>query len=137
MSIGEDVDIEFLREIPNNFIVKKHVDQIAVLEVSDVFITHCGMNSVSEALYYGIPLVLFPQTTEQKGVASRVEKLEAGKYLKKINEPEDIKQTVLEVLKNKKFKENAIKVSESFKYCGNVNDAVKFIENQVKKYKEL
>ena len=137
MSIGEDVDIESFGEIPSNFIVKKHVDQMAVLEVSDVFITHCGMNSVSEALYYGIPLVLFPQTTEQKGVANRVENLYAGKFLPKINNPEDIKQTVLEVLKNKEIKENAMKISESFKSCGNVAEAVKFIENKAKKSKEL
>ena len=137
MSIGEEVDIESFGEIPSNFIVKRHVDQMAVLEVSDVFITHCGMNSVSEALYYGIPLVLFPQTTEQKGVANRVENLDAGKFLFKINNPEDIKQTVLELLKNKEVKENAMKISESFKSCGHVAEAVNFIDNKAKKSKEL
>ena len=97
MSVGEDTDIESLGKIPDNFIVKKHIDQISVLEISDVFITHCGMNSTSEGLYYGIPLILFPQTTEQKGVASRVKELGAGKFLGKINDSETIKNIVLEV----------------------------------------
>lgn len=132
MSVGEDIDIESLGKIPDNFIVKKHVDQISVLEISDVFITHCGMNSTSEGLYYGIPLILFPQTTEQKGVANRVKELGAGKFIEKINNPENIKNTVWEVLKDKNIKENAKKISDSFKSCGSTLEAVKFIENKAK-----
>lgn len=56
------------------------VDQMAVLSISDAFITHCGMNSASEGLYYGVPLVLFPQTPEQDAVAKRTEELGAGGY---------------------------------------------------------
>ena len=132
MSVGGDTDIESLGKIPDNFIVKKHVDQISVLEVSDAFITHCGMNSTSEGLYFGVPLILFPQTTEQKGVANRVKELGAGKFLEKTNNPENIKNTVLEVLKDKSIKENAKKISDSFKFCGGTLDAVKFIENKIK-----
>lgn len=132
MSVGEDVDFEKLGEIPNNFIVKKYVDQIAVLEVTDVFITHCGMNSVSEALYFGIPLVLFPQTTEQKGVANRVEELGAGKFLEKANNSENIKNTIFEVLKDENISENSKKISGSFKSCETTKEAVKFIENKIK-----
>ena len=90
------------------------------------------MNSVSEALYYGIPLVLFPQTTEQKGVANRVNELGAGKFLEKIKNSEDIKNTILEVLNDKSIGENAKKISDSFKTCGNLSEIVKFIENKVK-----
>ena len=132
MSVGEDIDFEKLGEIPNNFIVKKHVDQIAVLEVTDVFVTHCGMNSVSEALYNGIPLVLFPQTTEQKGVANRVKELNAGVFLENSNNPLEIKNTVMSVLKNKKLKENVNKIKESFMECGGAKEAAMFIENIVK-----
>ena len=132
MSVGEDIDFEKLGEIPNNFIVKKYVDQIAVLEVTDVFITHCGMNSVSEALYFEIPLVLFPQTTEQKGVANRVKELGAGKFLEKANNSENIKNTIFEVLKDENIIENAKKISSSFKSCETTKEAVKFIENKIK-----
>ena len=132
MSVGEDIDFEKLGEIPNNFIVKKYVDQIAVLEVTDVFITHCGMNSVSEALYFEIPLVLFPQTTEQKGVANRVKELGAGKFLEKANNYENIKNTIFEVLKDENIIENAKKISSSFKSCETTKEAVKFIENKIK-----
>lgn len=129
MSVGEDTDIENLEDIPKNFVVEKFVDQISVLQVSDVFITHCGMNSVSEALYFGTPLVLFPQTTEQRGVANRVKELNAGKFLEDIN-IENIKNTVLDVLNSKEIKENAQKISDSFKECGGAKEAAKFIESK-------
>ena len=132
MPVGNDIDIETLGEIPNNFTVKQHVDQMAVLQIADVFITHSGMNSVSEALYNGIPLVLFPQTTEQKGVANRVKELNAGVFLENVNNPEKIKNTVMNVLENKELKENANKIKESFIECGGAKEAAAFIENKVK-----
>ena len=67
LSVGERTDISALGDIPTNCTVAPRVDQMAVLAASDAFVTHCGMNSVSEALFFGVPLVLFPQTPEQRG----------------------------------------------------------------------
>ena len=41
------------------------VNQLEVLQQADIFLSHGGMNSVNESLYYEVPLVLFPQTREQ------------------------------------------------------------------------
>ena len=131
MSVGNDINFESLGKIPNNFTVKKHVDQISVLQITDVFITHCGMNSVSEALYNGIPLVLFPQTAEQKGVANRVVELNAGIFLENIDRPEEIKKAVMKVLKNQALKEGANKIKDSFIKCGGEKEVVNFIENKI------
>ena len=130
MSVGEDTEIESLGEIPENFTVEKFVDQISVLQVADTFITHCGMNSVSEALYFGVPLVLFPQTTEQHGVANRVKELNAGIFLENAN-VEKIKIAITTALNDASIKENALKISESFKNCGGAKEAAKFIENKL------
>lgn len=129
MSVGEDIDVNEIPNVPENFTVEKFVDQIAVLQVADVFITHCGMNSVSEALYFGIPLVLFPQTTEQHGVANRVKELNAGIFLESAN-VEHIKNAVNELLNDKLVKENALKISDSFRACGGAKEAARFIENK-------
>lgn len=127
MSVGNIVNVNQLGIIPENINVEKSVDQIEVLKRSDVFITHCGMNSVNEALYYQVPLVLFPQTNEQEGVAYRVHELGAGQYLKE-NNSKSIREVVKEVLSNPFYKQNAVKIAESFYRCGGVKAAADFIE---------
>ncbi len=116
MSVGNLVDVKELGEIPANISVQEHVDQIAVLQQADVFLSHCGMNSVNESLYYEVPLVTYPQTSEQGGVATRVEMLGAGVRLPKAN-PDVIRETVEKVMNDASYRENAVKISEGFKNC--------------------
>lgn len=119
-------------DLPDNIRVYEHVDQMAVLSIADVFVTHCGMNSASEGLYFGVPLILYPQTTEQGAVAARTEELGAGLRLKSYK-PEDIRNAVDKVLSDAKYKEGAKKISESFKSCGGAAEARRFIEEVAKK----
>jgi len=78
LSAGTQTDLAALGPIPESCTVRASVDQMAVLDCADVFLTHCGMNSASEGLWHGLPLVLYPQTPEQHGVANRVAALGAG-----------------------------------------------------------
>ncbi len=112
---------------PGNIQIYESVDQMAVLSIADAFITHCGMNSASEGLYFEVPLVLFPQTPEQSAVAGRTAELGAGFELKSSNK-EEIISAVNEVLNNASYKENAIKISKSFKESGGVKEALDFLE---------
>ena len=95
---------------------------MAVLSIADAFLTHCGMNSASEGLYFQVPLVLFPQTPEQGAVAKRTEELGAGIMLKSISE-EDILQALNTVLTVPSYKEN-----DSFRACGGAKEARAFLE---------
>lgn len=78
LSAGQRTDLKSLEPIPANFIVRNFVPQLDVLQRVDLFITHGGMNSVHEGLYYGVPLVVVPQQVEQSVVARRVVELGAG-----------------------------------------------------------
>jgi MGT family glycosyltransferase len=114
--------------VPDNIEIYESVDQMAVLDIADAFVTHCGMNSASEGLYFGVPLILFPQTPEQDAVAKRAEELGAGLRLSSINE-DDILKDIKRIIEDKSFKEGADKVSESFKSSGGLKEAVAFIES--------
>ncbi len=117
MSVGDMIDIADLGDIPENFRVERSVNQIEVLRRADMFITHCGMNSVNEALYHQVPLIMFPQTSEQGGVAYRVSELGAGAYLKD-NSVDAIRQAVKEISDHPAYRDNARQISESFRKCG-------------------
>lgn len=127
LSVGDQVRIERLGDIPENVSVYPSVDQIAVLQKTDVFLTHCGMNSASEGLYFGIPLVMLPKTSEQAGVAARVHQLGAGKQLKSTT-PEGIRAAIEAVLNEPSYRENARKIADSFHSCGGAQAAADCIE---------
>ncbi|MBQ9157550.1 MAG: glucosyltransferase [Eubacterium sp.] len=118
---------EHFDHLPDHIQIYESVDQMAVLSIADAFITHCGMNSASEGLYYPVPLVLVPQTQEQGAVAARVEELGAGVRLPSISE-EDILKALKQVLQEASYKENAEKISDSFRSCGGAREARAFLE---------
>lgn len=123
MSVGNNTEISQLGNIPKNFKVENKFNQLEVLQEVNGFISHCGMNSVNESIYYGVPLILFPQQSEQKMVCRRVAELGAGFVLKN-DKPQNIKEAVLEVINNTKYEENAQKLSKSFKNSGGATKAV-------------
>lgn len=87
LSVGKRTNIASLSPIPSNFVVRNFVPQLEVLERADVFITHGGMNSVHEGLWYGVPLIVYPQQMEQGSVAIQVERNGAGVVLARVGEP--------------------------------------------------
>ena len=128
LSVGDQVDAGKLQKLSENVFVHSTVDQIAVLEKADAFLTHCGMNSASEGLYFGVPLVMLPQTSEQGGVAARVEQLGAGLRLKKTT-PEAIRSTLETVMNDPSYRDNVKKIAESFRASGGAKAAADCIED--------
>lgn len=131
LSVGEQVDIAALGPLPENVSVYPKVDQIAVLEQADAFLSHCGMNSASESLYFGVPLLCYPQTKEQGGVAARVTALGAGLMLENPS-VSCIKAAVKLLLSDTKIKANAEEIARSFHRCTGPIAAADKIEQVIK-----
>ena len=127
ISCGNAVDPATLGPLPDNVRVYPSVDQVDLLSRTDVFLTHCGMNSVSESLYMAVPMVLFPQTNEQKAVAQRVTELGAGQMLTSDSAAE-IRSAVLAVLQSKDCREAADACRADFLSCSGAEGAAAFIE---------
>ena len=129
LSVGDQVDREELGTLPDNVAVFSSVDQIAVLQKADVFLTHCGMNSASEGLYFGVPLVMLPQTSEQSGVAVRAEQLGAGLRLRKTT-PDAIRAALEKAMDDPSYRENAQRIGASFRASGGAKAAADCIERR-------
>ncbi|MFG2842347.1 macrolide family glycosyltransferase [Kitasatospora sp. NPDC048296] len=79
IATGPNVDPADLGPIPAHFEVKQRIaSQLAVLEHGQVFVTHSGLGSTMEAMYYGTPLVAVPQAAELDLVARRTVELGLG-----------------------------------------------------------
>ena len=125
VSVGTSTDLRSLGDVPKNFLVRNHVPQLEVLKRADAFITHGGMNSVSEGLWYGVPLVVIPQGSDQFLVAQRVEELKAGIVLDRRRVmPEMLHQAVEQAISDRSIRANAKVIGESFREAGGFVRAV-------------
>ncbi len=125
LSTGFQFDKGKLKNIPENVYIYPSVPQTQVLKQADVFVTHGGMNSVSEAFTHGVSLVVVPFMSDQPVNARRVEELGLGVQLDyHIMDKEVLRRTVLSVLENAHIKEKAIKIQEQiYNAPGNVGGA--------------
>lgn len=119
LSVGTRTERDRLGQIPDNFVVKSYVPQLELLQRADVFVTHGGMNSVSEGLWYGVPLVVIPQGADQFFVGQRIEALEAGIVLDKRQiTPSMLQQAVDRALSDQRIRVNAGVIRDSFHEAG-------------------
>ena len=131
ISLGMDVILSTGKEIsftdfPDNFRAFPRVDQFALLRRADVFLTHCGMNSANEAIWFGVPTVLYPLHSEEEAVAARMEALGLGLRLK---DETAIRTAVETVLQDPKYRENTRRLAEEFHACGGAKAAADKIES--------
>ena len=115
---------EDLGRPPPNFIVQPYVPQLEVLRRARAFVTHGGMNSVGEALSFGVPVVVVPQMGEQEIVGRRVEQLGAGLFLPKAAvTAEALRAAVRRVIAEESYRHQASRVGETFRAAGGVRRA--------------
>lgn len=130
MAVGKTFPIKKLKNVPSNFYVCSFVPQLAVLEKADVFVTHGGMNSVSEALVCGVPMVVIPFMADQPTNARRIQELGLGKKLeyKKVN-ASVLRNEALAVLQDDEMKRKVSYMQQKMEICpGNVAGAEQILE---------
>ncbi|RKR30451.1 macrolide family glycosyltransferase [Arthrobacter oryzae] len=81
MAVGEQTSVADLGTIAPNVRIRPFFPQLQVLRQAAVFITHAGMNSTMEALYFAVPMLAVPQQPEQAATARRLEELGLGRRL--------------------------------------------------------
>ncbi|MDR6999102.1 macrolide family glycosyltransferase [Neobacillus niacini] len=124
MSIGEKTQLSELGEIPKNFIVKNYVPQIEVLKYTKLFITHGGMNSTHEGLYFGVPLIVIPQSADQPIIAGQVANIGAGIKLEMQSlTANQLREAADHVLNQPSFHKAVATIRESFQKSGGYHQA--------------
>lgn len=129
LSIGRQVDLTEPGPIPENFLLAAYVPQLEILPRARVFVTHGGVNSVMESLYYGVPMVAIPQETlDQTITARRLAELELGFTLPK----EDVmvgqlRETVERVANDEAIQQNVRHMQHLAREAGGYQRAVEAI----------
>jgi zeaxanthin glucosyltransferase len=63
-----------------NVLVVKRAPQVQLLARAALFITHCGLSSIKEAVWFGVPMLLCPMVNDQAGNAARIRYHGAGDF---------------------------------------------------------
>jgi len=129
ITTGKAIAPDTFGALPENIAVYDWVPQIDVLKRADLFISHSGMNSVHDALYLGVPLLLVPQQAEQTFTAKRVVELGAGLMLKRHQvTAEALKTHVHRLLSEPGFHAAAQQIGATLREAGGMPRAVDEIE---------
>ncbi len=132
MAIGDSVRPESLGPVPPAMMVRRRVPQLEVLSRASLFITHGGMNSVNEALFYGVPMLVVPVGNDQPTVARRVEELGLGEALD-IREatPDVLREAAMRVLSDRECHAHLSAFRQETRNAGGNAKAVKLIVEQL------
>jgi UDP:flavonoid glycosyltransferase YjiC (YdhE family) len=74
LSTGKFFDTSKLLPLPNNLFVFDIVPQVDLLQKCDIMVTHGGMNSITECIFCGVPMLVYPlsRNWDQPGNSARV-----------------------------------------------------------------
>lgn len=114
ISVRSQTEVNKFGELPNNIRIYNTVDQIGVLQNAILFITHGGMNSVTEAIMNRVPMIIFPQEGDQFITAKRLEELGAGIVLEESNIYKELIKTITYIIADTSFIENIKVIRKSF-----------------------
>ncbi|XP_074592919.1 uncharacterized protein LOC141848761 [Brevipalpus obovatus] len=108
----------------------KFVDQLAVLNQVDLIIFHGGNNTMMEALYLGLPMIIIPLVADQLDNAQSVEDKELGaKMFLWDFDSKKLLHLIEIVLTDEKIHRNVRKISSDMHQSKSADEAVDLIED--------
>ena len=140
LSTGKFFEVNKLLPIPNNVMVFESIPQVDLLQRCDFMITHGGMNSITECVFCGIPMLVYPLSRNWDqpgnsarvvyhglGLCGRIERDSAKKISKKINQ----------LIENYQYyKDNVLRMKQKFEEKNNSTEVVNIIESIINSHEE-
>jgi UDP:flavonoid glycosyltransferase YjiC (YdhE family) len=129
ISLGGSGQMDELCGLPSDSIIANYVPQLEVLTKAKLVVTHAGLNTVQEALHFGVPMVAIPVTNDQPAVAARLHRSGAGEVIPLVQlTGETLREKIVKVLEEDSFRRAAMKQRESSLKAGGVELAAELIE---------
>jgi MGT family glycosyltransferase len=128
LSIGSKTEVSSLKSLPDNIIARNYVPQLELLQHTQLMISHGGLNSVSESLYYGVPIIAIPLANDQPAVAKRLQELGTGLSLRLEDiTPDSLRHQADTITSSPEYYERCNQISLSFQQAGGYEKAADYI----------
>ena len=114
LNIGTS-DERRLNKASENIKIVKYADQLHLLSNCGVFITHGGFNSINEAIYFGVPVLVIPMYTDAFFSANEIHKRKIGVRIDLDDIPSALDLSLYCIEKEKIYKEQVNNYSAIWK----------------------
>jgi MGT family glycosyltransferase len=129
LSVGLEFDIALLGALPANVTVMRWGAQTDILKVSSLVITHGGLGTIKESIYYGVPMIVIPVMFDQPRNAALVEYHNMGIRLQlKELSTDSLKSGILQVLNNSDMMDSTKRMQKIFQEKETSRTGVEIIE---------
>ncbi|MDR1647823.1 MAG: hypothetical protein LBR88_07305, partial [Zoogloeaceae bacterium] len=128
VQVGDTMEVDAFGPLPDRIKVLKFVPQLEVLSRTNVFVTHGGPSSLREALYFGVPTIVFPCWLDQLGNAARIVYYGLGLRADIATVTVEHLLALLDEVMQKRFLENCARMQKPFREQLSCQAGVDFIE---------
>ena len=130
LSLGKTENVE-VETLPGNPVVVPYAPQLALLSRAAAVITHSGMNTTQQSLFFGAPLVAIPLAHDQPAIAARTARSGAGIAIPpKILNIERLRSALRQVLqRNGRWQAHAGDMQQASRRAGGCERAATIIES--------
>ncbi|CAG4989464.1 hypothetical protein DYBT9275_00298 [Dyadobacter sp. CECT 9275] len=123
-------------DLPKNIHFFTHVPQLLVLENADLYITHGGLGSIKESIFYKVPMLVYPFDFryDQNGNGLKVEHHKIGlRGVFNQDSSKEVAAKIEKILNNKTYKENISQFSDVVQHTYSddvISDTIKTLIRQ-------
>jgi len=130
VQVGRAADPEEFAPLPANVHLAREVPQLEVLSRASLLITHGGFGSVREAVYYGVPLIVFPCRLDQPGNAARVAFHHLGieGRVAKVS-PDALGRMIDRIMSDPSFRASVKRMQQAFREQENCQAGLDFVQS--------
>ena len=128
LAAGSHLRADEFAPLPPNALVVSSAPQLSILPKASAMITHGGIGSVKECIFFGVPMVVFPAIRDQPNVAARVvyHKLGVKGNLKKVSVSHV--QSLLEAVSDPLIKRRVEAMCRKFREIEDSGRGAQFVE---------
>ena len=131
LSVGKHLSAEF-ENVPGNVLVVDWAPQLEILKRAALMITHGGIGTLKDCIYFGVPMVVFPMMRDQAMSGARVVYHGLG-VRGNINHVtvEQVHSLIEKIRQDKAYRERVERMGQKFKEMEESGKGVRMIEKML------
>ncbi|MCP5048798.1 MAG: glycosyltransferase family 1 protein [bacterium] len=130
--INAEFQVEEFGEIPGNVTVLDWAPQIEILNISSLVITHGGLGTVKESIFFGVPMIVLPLGRDQFDNAKHVQHHQLGIEMDLENlKADELEANIDHLLTSSDIRDSVGKMKALFREKEEAQIGAKFIEGLI------